>query len=280
MQSLSPDLSAHLKAPVTTLAMCWRIQRVDGVVLGFTQHDRPLTLDGLVYGPAPAFSLSAIERTKTAAVDNLDVSGVFSSAALRDDDLRLGRYDGAQLTIFRVNWADLSMGQQHLVTGTIGRVSRKDSGFVAELRGFKHLLQKQVAPVYSANCRAALGDQDCRVDLAHHQHRLRLVAQTGVSHFTLASNSIADGALSFGVLRWLDGPLTGQESVILSHVGAQIELDERAAASFTFPLDVRVTAGCDKRLATCRDTFQNALNYRGEPYVPGLDSLLNYPGLS
>jgi uncharacterized phage protein (TIGR02218 family) len=280
MQSLSPDFSAHLKAPMTTLAMCWRIQRVDGVVLGFTQHDRPLTMDGLVYSPAPAFSVSAIERTKTAAVDNLDVSGVFSSAALRDDDLRLGRYDDARLTIFRVNWADLSMGQQHLVTGTIGRVSRKDSGFVAELRGFKHLLQRQVAPVYSANCRAALGDHDCRVDLAHHHHRVQVVAQTGTSRFTLANTALPDGALTFGVLRWLDGALTGQESVILSHIGTEIEVDERVAAPLTFPLDVRVTAGCDKRLSTCRDTFNNALNYRGEPYVPGLDSLLNYPGLA
>jgi len=31
--------------------------------------------------------------------------------------------------------------------------------------------------------------------------------------------------------------------------------------------------GCAKDIATCRDTFDNILNFRGEPYVPGQDAL-------
>lgn len=280
MQTLSPDFTLHLKAPMTTLAMCWRIQRVDGVVLGFTQHDRPLRMDGLVYSPAPAFAVSNIERTKTASVDNLDVSGVFSSDALSEEDLQLGRYDDARLSIFRVNWENLGMGQQHLASGIIGRVSRSDAGFTAELRGMKHLLQQQAAPVYSPNCRARLGDEACRINLALFEHRLQVVSQEGPNSFTLSASPFADGYLAFGALRWLSGTLAGQDSVVLSQVGTAIQLDERAKTTLTFPQDVRVTAGCDKRLATCRDVFANALNYRGEPYVPGIDSLLNYPGLA
>lgn len=279
MQTLNQNYSAHLSAPMTTLALCWRIQRVDGVVLGFTQHDRPLDLGGTVYSPAPAFSISAIERTMTGAVDNLDISGVFSSDTLTDTDLQLGRYDDARLTIFRVNWADLSMGLQPLASGVVGRVSRSDTGFVAELRGVKHLLQRQAAPVYSPSCRARLGDKACRVDLAQHQSRLQVIAQSGPATFTLSAPALDDGTLSFGTLRWLSGPLAGRDSVIINQVGQAIDLDERAKASLSFPLDVLVTAGCDKRLATCRDRFSNVLNYRGEPHVPGLDSLVNYPGL-
>jgi hypothetical protein len=33
----------------------------------------------------------------------------------------------------------------------------------------------------------------------------------------------------------------------------------------------RIYPGCDKRIATCRDRFSNAINFRGEPYVPGQD---------
>ena len=36
---------------------------------------------------------------------------------------------------------------------------------------------------------------------------------------------------------------------------------------------VRVTAGCDKSLATCRDVFANVINFQGEPHVPGIDAL-------
>ena len=32
-----------------------------------------------------------------------------------------------------------------------------------------------------------------------------------------------------------------------------------------------VTAGCDKRFDTCRDRFDNAVNFRGFPHIPGND---------
>jgi uncharacterized phage protein (TIGR02218 family) len=33
-------------------------------------------------------------------------------------------------------------------------------------------------------------------------------------------------------------------------------------------------AGCDKTLPTCITRFNNALNFRGEPFVPGTDKML------
>ena len=37
-----------------------------------------------------------------------------------------------------------------------------------------------------------------------------------------------------------------------------------------------VTAGCDRRFSTCRDRFDNVLNFRGFPHIPGNDFLLRY----
>lgn len=37
---------------------------------------------------------------------------------------------------------------------------------------------------------------------------------------------------------------------------------------------LRLHAGCDRRLATCRDRFANVINFQGEPHVPGPDSTL------
>jgi uncharacterized phage protein (TIGR02218 family) len=39
-----------------------------------------------------------------------------------------------------------------------------------------------------------------------------------------------------------------------------------------------ITAGCDKRHATCRDRFGNAVNFRGFPSIPGDDLVTRYPG--
>ena len=41
---------------------------------------------------------------------------------------------------------------------------------------------------------------------------------------------------------------------------------------------VELIEGCDKSLATCAARFANALNFRGEPYLPGMDLLTRYPG--
>ena len=38
-----------------------------------------------------------------------------------------------------------------------------------------------------------------------------------------------------------------------------------------------VTAGCDKSFRTCKAKFDNAVNFRGFPHVPGVDFALTYP---
>ncbi|MNT98193.1 hypothetical protein D3C72_2407210 [compost metagenome] len=37
------------------------------------------------------------------------------------------------------------------------------------------------------------------------------------------------------------------------------------------------TAGCDRRLTTCREKFENVPNFRGFPHIPGNDFVLRYP---
>ncbi len=53
-------MSQFLEKPVTTIALCWRLERRDGVALGFTTHDRDLAIGGLVYRAAPGMLPSAI----------------------------------------------------------------------------------------------------------------------------------------------------------------------------------------------------------------------------
>ncbi len=40
---------------------------------------------------------------------------------------------------------------------------------------------------------------------------------------------------------------------------------------------IRLVAGCDKRGQTCRQKFDNFLNFRGFPHIPGEDWLQAYP---
>ncbi|MNL88249.1 hypothetical protein D3C87_2178470 [compost metagenome] len=60
--------------------------------------------------------------------------------------------------------------------------------------------------------------------------------------------------------------------------GPILHLAEAPAFVPAFPARVRLIEGCDKQLATCRDRFSNAANFRGEAHLPGNDLLTRYPG--
>lgn len=81
-----------------------------------------------------------------------------------------------------------------------------------------------------------------------------------------------------GLLRWLSGANGGLESAIAVSAGATVTL--RAAPVFAVEAGalVELIEGCDKSLATCAGRFANASNFRGEPYLPGMDLLTRYPG--
>ncbi|MGK7895278.1 MAG: DUF2163 domain-containing protein, partial [Xenococcus sp. (in: cyanobacteria)] len=59
MKILDPAFQEAISLPITTITWCWLIERLDGVKLGFTSFDLPLTIDGIVYEPTIGFAPSA-----------------------------------------------------------------------------------------------------------------------------------------------------------------------------------------------------------------------------
>jgi len=280
MRSIPTDLAAHIKGEVTTLATCWRIKRQDGIVLGLTTHDRPLRINGVIYRAAGGFVPTTMESSNTLEVDNLDIEGILASSALSRSDLLAGRYDLAEVEVFLVNWAAPEAGAVILKTGFLGDVSLGDNAFTVEVRGLTQLLQADIGDMYSPECRAILGDGRCKVRLRAFRV---LGAVSGVmdsESFEDAARSEADGWFDYGVLSWLTGANAGVECDVKSSAGGQIVLAEPMAGQIAVGDRYEMTAGCDKRFQTCRSKFSNARNFRGEPAVPGVDAVLDYPGLA
>ncbi|TVR80061.1 MAG: DUF2163 domain-containing protein [Rhodospirillales bacterium] len=166
MKSTSTALATHLAGPVTTLATCWRITRVDGREFFFTDHDRDLVFDGDVYKASSGYSRTAIANDASLSVDNLDVEGVFDDEAITEEELRAGLFDQAEVRIFLVNWADPSMGALRMRRGWFGEVVLTEQGvFRTELRGMTQALSQRIGELYSPECRADLGDHRCKVPI-------------------------------------------------------------------------------------------------------------------
>ncbi len=267
-----------LERALTTLAFCWRVERRDGVCLGFTSHDRDLVIAGLVYRSAPGMLPSAVSVSDDFDASTLDVSGALSSDSISEADLAAGRWDRAAVSLFLVDWEDPGGERLSLARGEIGDVTVKANGFEAELRGAAALLERAVAEQTSPECRAELGDRRCRADMAGRVRATRVTGAPEDDVVTVAEAAGGPGAYAFGRLRWIGGANSGLESAIAASEGLELRLQEPPPFAILAGDLVEIREGCDKSFATCRSRFDNAENFRGEPHLPGMDLLTRYPG--
>jgi len=266
-----------LNRDLCTIALCWRLERRDGAALGFTTHDRDLALGDLVYRAAPGMLPSAISLTDGFDAQSLDVRGALTSAAISAADLGSGRWDGAALSVFMVDWEDPGGEAFPVARGELGEVSIKGDAFEAELRGPAALLDAPVVEQTSPECRASLGDRRCRVDMAGRTLVTRIAAVLGEDIVEVAE-AAPGGAYAGGGLRWIGGANSGLASLVQASDGGQLTLAEPPPFTPAVGDLVEIREGCDKMLATCSGRFGNAANFRGEPHLPGFDLLTRYPG--
>ena len=262
---------------LTTIALCWRIERRDGVAIALTAHDRDLTVDGVVHRAAPGMTPSAVVRSEGLDADTMEAKGALEARAITARDLADGRWDGARVVVSAVDWSDAAAVPVPLGEGTIGEVEVRDGAFSAELRGVAARLERPVAEATSPACRARLGDRRCRVPMAGRRRYARVVATEG-ARVTLDVVEPAAGAWGDGLLRWLGGGNAGLEEAIAASAGATVTLRRAPAHPVAAGTLVEVVEGCDGRLATCAERFGNVANFRGEPFLPGIDLLTRYPG--
>lgn len=277
MRALPAGLAAHLASGVTTLCRCWTLERADGVVLGFTDHDEALAFEGVVFSATDGLAATG-DVTKTGlGVGGFEIAGALSSAGLTADDLAEGRYDFATVTMWVVNWADAA---QRVVVrrGTLAEVTRADGAFRAEVRGPSAALETVRGRVFGATCDADLGDGRCRVDLAAVTRTATVVRANGPFATVSGLDAVA-GFYADGVARVLDGAEAGFAASIAVHGvdGAGHVLRLRQTLLGLAAGDrLAVSPGCDKRFATCLAKFANGANFRGFPHLPGNDKAFGY----
>lgn len=277
MRDIPEVLAAALEEETTSLAFCWRIERADGTALGFTSHDRPLTVDGMSCSPVPGMVPSALAHADSVEGGGMDVTGALGSGRIRADDIAVGRYDRAHATLSLVDWSAPGASVL-LASGEIGDIVRKDDRFEAELKSAHADLDRTPIALCTPECRARLGDSRCRVALSPLTHIARVTAVTGASRIE-TDRTLPDGALAYGRLRPLAGSLAGLDFEIVASEGSSLDLREAVATPLAPGDLVELREGCDRRFSTCRDRFQNKDNFRGEPHVPGTDSVIRYPSL-
>ena len=303
MQYLSTSLKNSISAEVTTLANCIKITRRDGYMIGFTEHDRDLPIEGMIYKSIAGFEVSARKNSSDMSVGNMSLSsyiyphkdtqhnslksllkqslikeilqGKNYIKELTDIELMSGKYDFAQLEFFTIDYENLEAGKIVCNKGHMGEVSLRDNYFFAELRGqAQRLSQDGICDVYSICCRVNLGDSRCGIDLRRYSKLSHVTTAEGRNSFYSKDlENEPDGWFNGGVIKWLTGNNKDISMEIKEFTQGRCILALPMGYAIKSLNRFKITAGCDKSFTTCKDKFDNVINFRGEPDLSSVDSI-------
>lgn len=277
-RSVGAALLNHFGQETTTIATLWKVTRRDSTVLGFTDTVNDIVFSGTTYKAATGFTPSDVALKSDLSVSNLEVDSVLDSTTLTESDLIGGLYDYSLLEIYMVNYKDLTMGAVTVKRGYLGQVSIHRNQFSAEIRGLSQALQNKFGELYSPSCRAILGDARCTKDLTAFTFSGTITTAQNNQIFTCSALTQAQAYFTGGQVNFTSGLNSGLSMEIKAFTSPTVTLvmamPNNLAAGQTF----NIIAGCDKLFATCQTKFNNVVNFRGEPYVPGMDVALSTAG--
>ena len=160
MRRIPDEMAARIESGAARLCHVWRLERTDGTALGFTDHDRDLTLDGLVCRAASGWTAGAVESAVGLTAGAASAAGALDDDMITEADVAAGLYDGATVELWRADWAEPTT-RVRLWRATLTRIRHAAGAFVAELEGPLAKLEPVVGRTYGRMCDARLGDARC-----------------------------------------------------------------------------------------------------------------------
>ena len=284
MRAIQPELQARLDSGVTRLCRCWQVTRPDGVILGFTDHDRDLEFGDAVFRASTGMDASMIQTGTGLSVDNAQAVGALSDASVTERDISAGRFDAAEVLHWIVDWERPDL-RVLMFKGTFGEIKRGDGAFEVELRGLAEALNVPVGRTIVRTCDRALGDRKCGFDVDKAGFSASGIADGKSSGARVICDGLGpfeDGWFRQGVLTWTSGENAGTVSLVkMDRVSGaerrEVSLWQQPGRPIKGGDAFKIVAGCDKTAKTCREKFGNFLNFRGFPHIPGEDWVTAYP---
>lgn len=310
-RTISSAFGTYLQNPSVELCGLLRVQRKDGTIKTLTDWDKEVVFGSETYLPNPGIRLTNVQTSSGLSVDSLSLSGFYDDNGFTRSDLLAGLYEGATFVLYTVRPTSVDTHYAIDRSGSLGKTKMLDSQFEIEVLGLIEHLQYELGEFVSPQCRANLGDERCKVNLQYFLAVGVTLTITSNNFFTAELHDVASGSphegtwsvagsdwFTFGVLTFdsqadsnqtFTNPTTGnQRNHGISFTVQKYDVDDSGDPTFRlsknapFVIDsgdlFYVYAGCDWNRSTCNGKFDNAINFQGEPDVPGEDKVISGGG--
>lgn len=303
MKTVSAGLNTHYGQPGTTVALLIRVTRTDGFVLGLTSHDRTIQFTAPPAGGGspsletidykPGFSSAALQSRVGLSVDNSEVLGILDSDLMTEAELDAGVWDHSQIHVFEVNYEDTSQGSMKQLRGWVGEITWDvdRQKYRAEVHSLASKLNKSIGETVGPACAASVGDTRCKVDLTEYTAAGEVTAVTDDRTFDTdlataivrlsptSTGTPTSGYFDAGLLTWITGDNAPRSAEVKTYAidgELVLQLQQGFAVQVGDTFDVSI--GCTKARDFCQTVFDNVVNFRGFPDLPGLDKVLRTGG--
>lgn len=296
MRTVSAELLAHMRGEVSTLAVCWTIEKGNGEIIRSTDHDRDIEIETGSYAgryrSVSNITASDVRSTSDLSVDNMEVEGAISDEWEIPDitvaEIEAGLLDNAPVQVFGVNYNAPNDGQLIERRGYLGIPSRDSDGrYKMEVRGMTQRLSQNIGMTYSERCNVVqFGDVRCGFNLAAATREAIVTAVTSRRSFDIeltAGDPAPVPTYFYGSkLTFTSG---ANEDFFREVKRAVIVGDTITITTWEeFPADpvvgdtLSLPPACDRRMSTCRDVHNNIVNFRGYGvFIPGVLAILKGP---
>ena len=237
----------------------------------YTDGDVAVDFDGNTYSP------TTLNRSSTRYDIQLEITTLtITSSYINDPVLKFIAIN--PIEILWVSISKLHRDQSPLETdvifmGQIKNVSFKGTAAEVACVGFEHFLKKVIPRWrYQLTCNHILFDEYC--SLTKVDYKIEAVVTLDETETILSSATFAlqdDGYFIGGEI------VFGLEArTIVAHSGTDITLIYRME-NLDNNDTVEAYPGCDRRIETCRDTFDNIINFLGFPFLPRENPAMRTP---
>lgn len=255
-----------------------KLSLVDGSIIGITDHETPIMVDGLECQPSPNLNAIQMLQTQGTQVNTQKIFSTWFEDIFDMDSLKAGLYDDADLEVGWVGWNTSSLLSMVIFSGKIGEITFNDEGLTVEALDDMKLLEDNFGRTYTTHDPYTFGDPQFGLDESAY-------TESGVVDYVLSNrlkfkasgsgfNSHPNAWFTFGKLTFTSGPNQGWSGEVKVHevntdinIGTSIEL----FLPTPFPMSVgdtfEVVAGYDGSFAQSRDKFNNIVNFGGFPHI-------------
>ena len=264
-------------------ADCYTLTLPGGQVLRWSAGDVAVTFNGHTYTLGPGIARNRLRWVVGVQVSTLDltltdIAGTQIAGQGLMAFIRARGLYGARVELQRAFWAFGDAGPRGALVWFAGAVADckvdRTAAQVTVASDLERLNVQVPRDVYQPGCLNTLYDGLCGVARASFTTTGTATSATSAGRTTF-SHGLGQpaGWFDLGVITMSSGANAGQSRTVKQHTSGQLVVLQPWGFPVASGDSFSISAGCDKRQATCTTKFNNLAHYRGMPFIPQADTV-------